>query len=293
MGSGMLRRLPWFLLLAVPVLAATDYEKSIADWRANRVARLTAPDSWLALIGRHPLGRGTHTVGSAEGNAIRLAAGPARLGTITHADDGRVTLALADGVDAKIDGTDARTAELAYRGDQPTYVRFGTANFYIMQRGEQLFLRVRDSESPRRKNFAGIESFPTDPSWRIEADWVPFEPAREIPITNMVGQTSPSKVPGKAVFTRDGQTIELWPIQEGGSAELFFIIADATSGIETYGASRFLYAAPKDGRIVLDFNKAYNPPCAFTPFSTCPLPPKQNRMTIRVTAGEKAYTGEH
>lgn len=293
MGSGMLRRLPWFLLLAVPLLAATDYEKSIDQWRANRVARLTAPDSWLALIGRHLLVRGTHTVGSAGDNAIRLAAGPAWLGTITHADDGRVTLALADGVDAKIDGTEARTAELAYRGDQPTYVRFGTVNFYIMLRGDQLFLRVRDSESPRRKHFAGIESFPTDPSWRIEADWVPFEPAREIPITNMVGQTSPAKVPGKAVFTRDGQTIELWPIQEGDGAELFFIISDGTSGIETYGASRFLYAAPQGGKIVLDFNKAYNPPCAFTPFSTCPLPPRQNRMTLRVTAGEKAYTGEH
>jgi hypothetical protein len=280
-------------LLATVALAATDYEKSIADWRANRAARLTAPDSWLALIGRHPLDRGTHTVGSAKDNAIQLAAGPTRLGTITHADDGRVTIGLAEGVDAKIDGTDARSAELIYKSDKPTYVRFGTANFYVMQRGDQLFLRVRDTESPRRKNFTGIEAFPTDPSWRIEADWVPFEPAKEIPITNMIGQTSPNKVPGKAVFTRDGQTIELWPIQEGDGEELFFIISDGTSGIETYGASRFLYAAPKGDRIVLDFNKAYNPPCAFTPFATCPLPPKQNRMAIRITAGEKTYAGEH
>jgi len=289
----MRRHLCLACLLATVALAATDYEKSIADWRANRVARLTAPDSWLALIGRHQLDRGTHTVGSAKDNAIQLAAGPARLGTVTYAADGKVSIALADGVDAKIDGTDARAAELVYQGEEPTYVRFGTASFYVMPRGDQLFLRVRDPESPRRKNFAGIESYPTDPSWRIEADWVPFEPAREIPITNMLGQTSPNKVPGKAVFTRDGQAIELWPIQEGASEQLFFIISDGTSGIETYGASRFLYAAPKGGKIVLDFNQAYNPPCAFTPFATCPLPPKQNRMTIRITAGEKTYQGEH
>lgn len=273
--------------------AATDYEKSIDAWRANRVARLTAADSWLALIGRHPLERGTHTVGSAKDNGIQLAAGPARLGEVTYGADGKVTFALAEGADAKIDGTEARAAELVYQGDKPTYVRFGAANFYVMQRGDQLFLRVRDAESPRRKHFAGIENFPTDASWRIEADWVAFEPAKEIPITNMLGQTSPNKVPGKAVFTRDGRTIELWPILESDDGELFFIISDATSGIETYGASRFLYAArAKDGKVVLDFNRAYNPPCAFTPFATCPLPPKQNRMTIRVTAGEKAYQGE-
>jgi uncharacterized protein (DUF1684 family) len=281
-----------FLSAAASLPAADDYAQSIEAWRAGRVARLTAANSWLALIGRHELGRGRHTLGRAAGNDIRLAAGPDRLGVITYADDGRITLDLADGVDARIDGAAARSAELIYQGDKPTYVRFGTANFYVMVRGDQLFLRVRDSESPRRKNFVGIDHFPIDPAWRIEAQWVPFDPPHQVNITNMIGQTSPAPVPGKAVFTHEGRAVELIPIDEGGD-ELFFVISDATSGDETYGASRFLYApAPKDGKIVLDFNQAQNPPCAFTPFATCPLPPRQNRLPFPIRAGEKDYRGE-
>ncbi len=281
-----------FLLSAGMARAADDYAQSIETWRQERVARLTATDSWLALIGRHPLAHGAFTLGSADGNDIKLAAGPARLGTVTYADTGKVTLALADGVDAKIDGTDARTAELVYKGDKPTYVHFGTANFYVMIRGDQLFLRVRDADSPRRKNFPGIDHFPTDPSWRIEAQWVKFDQPREIKITNVLGQTTPEPVPGKAVFTRDGHTFELLPVDEDG--ELFFIIADETTGDETYDGGRFLYSkATPDGKVILDFNKAYNPPCVFTPFATCPLPPKENRLAIRVTAGEKKFRGEH
>ncbi|MBI2516598.1 MAG: DUF1684 domain-containing protein [Opitutae bacterium] len=290
------RRLASTLLLvsfASSLFAADDYAKSIETWRTERTARLTAADSWLALVGRHELTRGRHTLGSAAGSDIRLAAGPAQLGVITYAEDDRVTLELAAGVDAKIDGTEARSAELVYKGEKPAYVHFGTANFYVMVRGDKLFLRVRDSESPRRRNFVGIDYFPIDPAWRIEAQWVPFDPPHQVNITNMIGQTSPAPVPGKAVFTHEGRTVELIPIDEGDE-ELFFVISDATSGDETYGASRFLYAArPKDGKVVLDFNRAQNPPCAFTPFATCPLPPKENRMKFPVRAGEKGYRGEH
>ena len=192
----------------------------------------------------------------------------------------------------QIDGQPAQAAELIYRGGPPTHVTVGTINFYVMERGESLFLRVKDSAAGRRKNFPGLDYFPLDPSWRIEAQWVPFEKPRQVPITNMIGQTSPAPVPGKAVFTRDGRTFELLPIDEGGD-ELFFVFTDATAGTETYEACRFLYATPKDGMIILDFNRTENPPCAFTPFATCPLPPKENRLPIRVTAGEKKYRGEH
>jgi uncharacterized protein (DUF1684 family) len=289
-------RFGWVLLgviLAGAAAAGDDYVKSIEAWRAGRVARLTASDNWLALIGRHPLPPGEHTVGSAAGNAIVLAAGPGSLGTVRHDPDGRVTLTLAEGVEARIDGRTVRSAELVYRGSQPTRVTFGTVNFYVLQRGDQLFLRVRDLESPRRQHFAGIEYFPINPAWRIEACWVPFEGKHEIPITNVLGQISPALVPGKAVFTHEGRTVELLPIDEGPGEPLFFVIGDQTSGVETYGGARFLYAdAPKDGKVILDFNQAQNPPCAFTPFATCPLPPKENRLPFRVTAGEKNYRGE-
>ena len=143
-----------------------------------------------------------------------------------------------------------------------------------------------------RTGFLGLDYFPIDPAWRIEAKWVPFEPPREIRIASIVGTSENEKSPGKAVFDREGKTFELIPVQESPDS-LFFIFSDETSGKETYGAARFLYSdPPRGGKVVLDFNRAVNPPCAFTPFATCPLPPKENRLTVRVTAGEKNYRGE-
>ncbi len=290
----MLPRLLLLGLLLVARLTADEYTDAIKQWHAGRVERLTGPAGWLTLIGRHPLEHGTWSVGSAAGNAIRLAAGPAKLGTVTYATDGKVSFALADGVDAAIDGTAARHAELVVDGEKPTYVRAGTVNFYVMNRSGNLFLRVRDSEAARRKNFAGIESYPVDPAWRIEADWVPFDPPHEVKITNIIGLVEPAQVPGKAVFTHDGKTYELIPIDEGPEEDLFFVLTDTTAGKETYEACRFLYAKrPVNGKITLDFNKVYNPPCAFSPFATCPLPPKENVLTFPLRAGEKKYAGAH
>ena len=274
-------------------VASADYVKSIEAWRAARVGRLTTPNGWLAHIGRHKLSPGDNTVGTADDNSIKLAAGPPYLGTVTL-KDGKVMMTPAPSALFEIDGQPARPAELVYRGDKPTTVTFGTANFYVMQRGDSLFLRVKDRTSERLRNFAGLDYFSIDPSWRVEAQWVPFDPPHQVNITNMIGQVEPAPVPGKAVFTREGRTFELIPIDEGAEEPLFFVITDLTAGIETYDASRFVYAErPKDGKIILDFNQAYNPPCAFTPFATCPLPPKENRMPVRVTAGEKNYRGPH
>jgi uncharacterized protein len=282
-----------FIILLATSAVADDYVQSVEAWRAGRIQRLQRPEGWLALIGRHPLGEGTWSVGSAEGNTLRLAAGPGRLGTITHAPGGKVTMTLADGVDASIDGTAERTAELDYRSDPPTYVRAGTVNFCVMDRSGKLFLRVRDSTAARLKNFAGIEAWPVDPAWRIEATWVPFDPPREVRIANIIGLVESALIPGKAVFTHEGRSYELIPIDEGPEADLFFVLTDTTAGTETYEACRFLYASrPKDGKIVLDFNRLYNPPCAFTPFATCPLPPKENVLPFPVRAGEKKYQGE-
>ncbi len=293
-GARQLSLLLGTVLLALTPVLADDYASSIETWRAGRLSRLTKPDGWLALIGRHPLEHGTWSVGSGADNTIRLAAGPARLGTVTYAADGKVSFALAEGAVATIDRTTARSAELDYQSDKPTYVRAGTVNFYVMDRSGKLFLRVRDSESARRKNFSGIESYPIDPAWRIEAAWVPFDPPREIKLTNIIGLIEPTIVPGKAVFTHDGRTVELLAIDEGPEEDLFFVLSDPTAGTETYEACRFFYAArPRDGKIILDFNKVYNPPCAFTPFATCPLPPKENFLSFALKAGEKKYRGPH
>ncbi len=292
----MLPRCLLFALLLVTPALADDYTKSIEAWRAARRARLTTPDGWLTLIGRHQLAPGANTVGTAEDNSIRLAAGPPYLATVTLGADRRVTLAPAPSALLEIDGARVHAAvALEYQGEKPTHVTFGTATFYVMPRGENLYLRVRDTTAATLKNFAGIDSFPVDPAWRIAADWVPFDPPRQVSITNMIGITEPASVPGKAVFTFQGRTVGLLPIDEGGD-DLFFVLTDLTAGEETYEASRFLYAPrPKagEGKIILDFNRLQNPPCAFTAFATCPLPPKENRMPFRVPAGEKKYHGPH
>jgi hypothetical protein len=291
--SQALRLLGLLLATALAGFAAgDDYAQSIDTARAERVARLTTPNGWLTLIGRHLLSPGVNTVGTAADNSIKLAAGPAYLATVTL-ENGKVTYTPAPGALAQIDGLPAAAGELVYKGAKPSTVTFGTVNFYVMERGDSLYLRVKDSAADRLKNFAGLDYFPVDPTWRIEAQWVPFEHPRTVSITNILGQTSPALVPGKAVFTREGKTYELLPIDEG-PGELFFVLSDLTAGEETYAACRFLYAAPpQDGKVLLDFNLVQNPPCAFTPFATCPLPPKENRLPFRLTAGEKNYRGHH
>lgn len=300
MLADMLRfLLPLALLGAVlPALAADDFSADLERWRKERVERLTAPDSWLSLVGLHWLQAGENSVGSAEDCTVRLSVGPAYLGRVTLAADGKVTFrpapaSLAASNGQPVPGSKYGDSFLSYGEGKPSVVSAGSVSFIVIKRGDKVGLRVRDSESERRRHFGGIDYFAADPGWRIEAQWVAFEQPRMIPITNVLGQTTAMPCPGKAVFQRDGQTFELFPVLEGGE-DLFFILADETSGAETYGAARFLYAAPaKDGKVILDFNRAQNPPCAFTPFATCPLPPKENRLALRVTAGEKNYRGEH
>lgn len=272
-----------------------DYTKEVEAWRTLRVERLTAPGGWLSLIGLHFLEEGENDIGSSEENDVVLAAGPEDLGTVTMDDDWRVKLQVNPGLGIKVNGREVLSAELVPDTQgEPTVVTSGTMSFYVVSRGGKPALRVKDSASELRTNFAGIEYYPIDPSWRIEARWVPFPRPREVMIKNILDQESPALVVGKVVFERDGRTFELLPLQETLGEPLFFIIADETSGRETYGAARFVYAdAPVDGKVIIDFNKAVNPPCAFTPFATCPLPPAENILPIAVTAGEKDYRGEH
>jgi uncharacterized protein len=288
-------------ILGVVTVHATDidtYTQNIEQWRTGRVERLTAPDGWLSLIGLEWLKEGDNRVGRAADNDIVLKAGPAHLGVATLTASGDVHLVLARASGALIDGKPAHEATLiddVKAGDgTPTTVSFGSASFYVIDRDGRKGLRVKDSDAPGRKHFAGIDSFAIDPSWRIEASWV-ATPGQTLEMGTVIGTIDKYPVPGKLAFTRDGKHFELLPVIEvPGDAQYFIVFADRTSGKETYGAARFLYIdPPKDGKVVLDFNKAYNPPCAFTEFATCPLAPPENRLDLRVTAGEKKYAGEH
>jgi len=287
-------------LAAIAVSAVPEnYEAELAEWQAQRVARLTAPDGWLSLIGLHFLSEGEQRVGLDAESDIVLAAGPPSLGVIELQPSGRVMLRVTPGASVRVDGREVLSAELIPQGRGPrgqmTTVSCGSMSFYVIVRGGRMALRVQDTASPHRTGFAGVERFPTDESWRVDAQWEAFSEPREVTITNTLGQESRALVMGRAVFERAGRQLSLLPLQETLGEPLFFIIADETSGHETYGAARFVYADPPDeeGRLTIDFNKAINPPCAFTPYATCPLPPSENVLPVAVRAGEKAPLAVH
>ncbi len=273
---------------------AADHVKQVETWRAQRVERLKAPGGWLSLIGLHWLKDGRNTVGSASSNDIVLAAGPARLGTIML-KDGKAVIELDAKSGATIDGKAVKSAPLVDDANpKPTTVAFGSASFYLIERNGKMGLRVKDTEAKARKGFKGIDSYPIDASWRIEAKYVAYDKPRTLDVPNVLGLVDKMTVPGKVSFTRDGKTFDLLPVLETADAkELWFIFSDRTSGKETYGSGRFLYSdlPGKDGKLVIDFNRAYNPPCAFTSYATCPLAPPENRLDLAVKAGEKKYAG--
>jgi uncharacterized protein (DUF1684 family) len=296
----------FILFAATAILGAStvhadriDYRHQVEQWRADRVTRLTAPSGWLSLIALEWLQPGDNRIGSAADNDIVVAAMPAHLGVVSLRADGSVHLALAAGSAALIDGKPLREAVLvddALAGEgAPTVVSLGTLSFLVIDREGRKGLRIRDTEAATRRNFAGIDHFPVDPAWRIDATWVPASAGQTLEMGTVIGTTEKYPVPGTARFSRDGKTFEIMPVIEvPGDAQYFVVFADRTSGRETYGAARFLYIdPPKDGKVTLDFNKAYNPPCAFTAFATCPLAPPENRLDLRVTAGEKNYRGGH
>ena len=224
-----------------------------------------------------------------------LATGPANLGVITLAN-GKASIVLNPKAPTAIDSKPMkRAALLDDSNEKPTVVQFGTASFYVIDRNGKKGLRVKDSEAATRKHFLGIDYYPIDPKWRVEATFTEFKPAHTLEIPNVLGQIDKMPVPGKVEFERDGKKYTLLPVlEEPDAKELWFIFADKTSAKETYGGGRFLYTdMPKDGKVVIDFNKAYNPPCAFTPHATCPLAPQENRLAMPVTAGEKKYRGGH
>jgi uncharacterized protein len=271
----MFARFAGLLLAGGLLMAWSTYSDEIAQWHRDREAALKADGGWLSVAGLFWLHPGANTFGRDAKCDIVLSDGPAHAGVFRF-ENGKVSVTM--------DGA-TRTVQ----PDSAEVVKVGRLNLFVIKRSDRFGIRLKDPDAQARREFKGIESFPADEAYRVTARWV-AEP-RKIPILNVLGQTEDSECPGYAVFRLHGQEFKLHPIlEEPGSKELFFIFRDQTANKETYGAGRFLYTAlPENGRVVLDFNKAQNPPCAFTAYATCPLPPPENRLPVRVEAGEKKY----
>ena len=269
---------------------AAAFAKATASWRAEREKRLASEDGWLTLVALLWLKEGDSVAGSAPGSSVLFPAkAPAQLGTFRRTGE-NVSFSPAAGVSVTTrDGKPVAAGPLKSDVDgEPEVLEVGGLRFHLIVRGDRVGLRVKDPQAPRRLSFHGLPSYPADLRWRIEARWENAPAGTLLAVPNVLGGIDEMPAPGTAVFSLNGHEYRLTPVLEPGESDLFFVFADATNRTETYGAGRFLYASPaKDGRVVLDFNRAYNPPCAFTPYATCPLPPKQNRLPIAVSAGEK------
>lgn len=277
--------------LAAKAKAAAEFAASEQAWRDQRRAELTRPDGWTSLVGLHWLDPGTHRVGSAADNGIRLLLGPAHLGVFS-VRDGKARF-VADAA-VTVDGAPSKGGTLRSDADAggPSVIAFddGKGLATVIARGGRLALRVKHADADSRTHFGGLEYWPGGPQWRVQARFLPHPPGKTLPITNIIGTTDEIPNPGVVEFSRNGTPYRLEALDEG-EGTLFLVFADRTSGHGSYGAGRFLDAPMPDaqGRLVLDFNRAYNPPCAFTPFATCPLPPPENRLDMPVEAGEKTY----
>jgi uncharacterized protein len=257
------------------------YFDSIREWQKQRDAALRSAHGWLTLAGLFWLKPGENTIGSADSNNFVLsnASAPAHIG--------RVALKGKQVMFTSIDGA---SRVLSYDEERPDVVHAGSISFYVIKRGDRLGIRVKDSASPVLKNFQGLKYFPINPDFRFEAKFLPIH--KKIPIPNILGETDMEKSPGVVEFTFQDHKYQLRPIYEDNT--LFFLFKDPTNKTQTYPAGRMLNTPlPVNGTVDLDFNKSYNPPCTFTPYATCPLPPKENTVPIAVEAGELRYGKGH
>jgi len=288
------------LFAAAPARAAESsslsaWEKELGDWRSHRFERLSSPDGWLTLVGLLWLHEGENRFGSSLANEAILAGAPPLIGTFSIKGQ---TIELASAPDVVVTHDGARVTRLVLATDateKPTVLVQGTLSFFVIERGGRYALRVKDSASRQRREFKGIDYFPADPSYRVEAHLEPAPAGATVPVPNVLGTMEPTPTPGVLVFELGGQERRITAFGERGTDELFLVFGDRTNGKESYGGGRFLYAAKPDaaGKTVLDFNRAYNPPCAFTAFATCPLPPRDNKLDVEIRAGEKKYGAGH
>lgn len=265
-------------------------------WREARYARLREPMSWLTLAGLEWVREGDNALGTAPEAALRLPAGPAIAGRLVrhgtsvraHAEPGTGLLHGGREVDGLVLVADVDAPD----GEGPTLLELGPLRMCTIRRGDRIGLRVWDTASPALDAFDGIPHFPVDPTWRVEGRVDPPATDETIDVPDVLGEVTPEPLAGTVAFDAAGRTHRLRAL-DGGDGRLWLIFADETTGAETYGGGRYLYTDPvgDNGRVVVDFNRAYNPPCVFSPYATCPLPPPENRLPIRIEAGERAVSG--
>jgi len=270
-----------------PSGSSSEYRRLVESWRAEREANLKADDGWLTLVGLHWLQEGINRIGGDPTAEVPLPQDSPEIGTI-HFAAGTARFTPATGADVRINGRPARTQVLRPQPGDYDVVTTGSVTMFVIRRGDRYGVRVRDANSAQRREFTGLRWFPIREDYRVTARFIPHSKPTSMMIANVLGAVEPWPTPGKAVFTLDGREFTLHPVLDGPEATaLFFIFRDGTTGSDTYPGGRFLYAAmPENGVVVLDFNKAESPPCAFTAFATCPLPPKENSLPVRIEAGE-------
>ena len=271
-------------------------------WRTQHATDLQKPDGWLSLVGLEWLEAGETSIGSAQDNKIHLpSTAPAHIGILKLENNAVTLLPPKEGFPSglQIDGAPAK--QLSLRADQDkdkfnSHVTMGTINFYVIKRADKFALRIKDAKSPSLLEFHGLKWFELNPEYRVTAKWTPYVPAKSVSLLTLVGTEYSEPVPRFAEFTLQGKTFRLEPVLEDpNNAKLFFILRDTTSTETTYPACRFLYTTfpnhgvDQPGELLLDFNHLENPPCAYTPYATCPLPPAGNRLPIALPVGEQRY----
>ncbi|MCC5934702.1 MAG: DUF1684 domain-containing protein [Balneolales bacterium] len=294
-------KLPWFIrIICHPILAflllqacgsSLSHEKEVELWHEDRVERLSAERGWLKLAGLFWLEDGTHTFGTADTNDIILPENSIlpEAGSLTI-NGSMITLSPAEDGLFSING-EALTGNLTFPVENALEPEHGRLAFTFIERGGEIALRLYDQQSYVYTGFTGIERFPVNAAFKTEAKLIPHEQASSLPILNVLGQVTDTDSPGILTFELGGEPLSLWALGEADDEQLFLIVADHTNREETFGGGRFLYVPNPgpNGTVLLDFNKLYNPPCAFSDYTTCPLPPPENRLPVRIEAGEKRY----
>lgn len=279
--------------LTMNATAQDSYEKTIQTWRAEREAKIKADDGWLTVSGLFWLREGGNDFGAAPTNDVVLPPGsaPDKIGSF-DLNNGKVTLRVAGGASVTVNDKPAHELEVHSDAEgKPDVIKAGDLSFTVLNRGARFGVRLKDKNSRARREFTGLRWYPVKESYRITAQFIAYDQPKEVSIINIIGDIEKYKSPGLLKFELNGQEYTLEPVMSSPD-RLFIIFRDLTSNKTTYAASRFLYAGkPKDGQVILDFNQAINPPCAFTTYATCPLPPKQNRLNVAIEAGELIYQG--
>jgi uncharacterized protein (DUF1684 family) len=268
------------------------YIESIESWRKEREKNLALPHGWLATAGLFWLQPGENRMGTDSSNPIRLPVGaaPANAAIFTL-DAGNVSLKTAPGVKIILGGQPITETEIPIGDDSSEAIDLNDLKIFVLRRGERLGVRVFNPDNPNRLQFDGLDWFSVDQAYCLQAQFIPFQERKSVEIVNLLGDIEPMECPGIVEFEFRGELFRLEPVvREDG--RFWFMFCDRTNGVQTYKAGRYLFCdPPKDGLFTLDFNRAQNPPCAFTEFATCPLPPVNNRLPIEILAGERKYSG--